>query len=88
MYIYICIYMYRFIYIYLNPYTFTYMYFFRRPESMYDFASILIWLIAVVTVTIGATLSAEEDREHQQKGNHLLTYVYECICVYICMYIY
>jgi glucose uptake protein GlcU len=57
---------------------------------MFDFASILIWLIAVVTVTIGATLSAEEDREHQQRGNYvnMCVCVYECMYVYVCMYTY
>ena len=39
---------------------------FARPTSMFDFASILIWLIAVVTVATGATLAAEEDKLQQQ----------------------
>jgi len=39
---------------------------FARPTSMFDFASILIWLIAVVTVASGATLAAEEDKLQQQ----------------------
>ena len=38
---------------------------FARPSSMFDFASIIIWLIAVVTVTSGATLAAEEDKLQQ-----------------------
>ena len=38
---------------------------FSRPSSMFDFASIIIWLIAVVTVTSGATLAAEEDKLQQ-----------------------
>ena len=43
---------------------------FARPSSMFDFASIIIWLIAVVTVTSGATLAAEEDKlqQHGFKG--------------------
>ena len=39
---------------------------FARPTSMFDFASILIWLIAVITVASGATLAAEEDTLQQQ----------------------
>ena len=39
---------------------------FARPTSMFDFASILIWLIAVITVASGATLAAEEDKLQQQ----------------------
>ena len=39
---------------------------FARPASMFDFASILIWLIAVITVATGATFAAEEDKQQQQ----------------------
>lgn len=46
---------------------------FRRPESMFDFASMLIWMIAVLTVVTGATLAAEEDKEHQQRGEYKKT---------------
>ena len=50
---------------------------FARPTSMFDFASILIWLIAVITVASGATLAAEEDKLQQQglKGTVVVSLV-------------